>query len=225
MNNYIEIAGTKFESKILEEGFKAVSGPNACTSKCCQHGVYLDPTERDNILSHAEIIEKYFDETQTRDRSKWFDNSEEEDSDFPSGKCVSTEVYNDKCVFLDKKGRCVLQVTEMEDGMPRFSLKPYYCVLFPIVKIDGVFQYDDFCSGESACCTSSKKASEKMIESCAIELEYALGVSKYNEVLNHYRNKIAGQINREGSKDIQPDLVLVQKESSGAGKDAVDAGK
>jgi len=218
MCEYVEIAGSKFELKILTEGFKDPMGPNACTSKCCRHGVYLDPTERDRILTHANIVEKYFDETQTKDRGRWFDNSEEEDSDFPSGKCVSTEVYNDKCVFLDKDGRCVLQVAEKEEGMQRFSLKPYYCVLFPIVMVDGIFRYDDFCSGESACCTSSRESAEKMVEVCSIELRHALGASKYDEVLSYYRNDSVNIRNQKISEDIQSDVSF-------AGKDVVDAGK
>lgn len=213
MSEYIEIAGSKIELKILTDGFKDPNGPNACTSKCCQHGVYLDPVERDRILAHADIVEKFIDETQTKDRSKWFDNTEEEDSDFPSGKCVSTEMYNDKCVFLDKMGRCVLQVVEMEEKMPRFSLKPYYCVLFPIVKVDGVFQYDDFCSGESPCCTASQESTDKMVEICSIELQHALGASVYNEVLNYYRNTFASAKNQEATN------------MSFAGKDAVNVGK
>ncbi len=187
----IEIDGIKFESRIFSEGFADPNGPNACTSRCCQHGVYLDPVERDRILAYADIAEKYLDETQTKDRNKWFDNTEEEDIDFPSGKCVSTEIFNDKCVFLDKKGRCVLQVAEKEEEMQRFSLKPFYCVLFPIVKVEGVFQYDDFCSGDSACCTASHESKDKMVEVCSIELEHALGTSKYKEILDYYRNNFA----------------------------------
>ena len=201
MSDYIEIAGSKFEMKILTDGFKEPNGPNACTSKCCRHGVYLDPTERDRILAQADIVEKYLDDSQTKDRTKWFDNSEEEDIDFPSGKCVSTEVHNDKCVFLDKKGRCVLQVAEKEEGMKRFSLKPFYCVLFPIVKVDGVFEYDDFCSGESDCCTASREAKGKMIETCSIEMEHALGASKYEEVLKYYRNNYTEIKKKEYSED------------------------
>ncbi len=213
MSGYVDIAGSKIELQILTEGFKDPNGPNACTSKCCEHGVYLDPTERDRILAHAGIVEKFMDDTQTRDHGKWFDNSEEEDSDFPSGKCVSTEVHNDKCVFLDAKGRCVLQVTEMEEKMPRFSLKPYYCVLFPIVKVNGVFQYDDFCAGESGCCTASRESAEKMVEQCAIELQHALGVSGYNEVLNYFRDSFANTKSQEA----------VNMEF--AGKEAVNVGK
>jgi len=201
VSDYIEIAGSKFEMKILTDGFKEPNGPNACTSKCCRHGVYLDPTERDRILAQADIVEKYLDDSQTKDRTKWFDNSEEEDIDFPSGKCVSTEVHNDKCVFLDKKGRCVLQVAEKEEGMKRFWLKPLYCVLFPIVKVDGVFEYDDFCSGESDCCTASREAKGKMIETCSIEMEHALGASKYEEVLKYYRNNYTEIKKKEYSED------------------------
>jgi len=189
MTKYLEIDGTKIELRILTEGFKNPDGPNACTSKCCRHGVYLDPTERDEILAHANILERFLDETQTTDRSKWFDNSAEVDSDFPSGECVSTQIYNDKCVFLNKNGHCVLQIAEMEEKMPRFSLKPYYCVLFPIVKLDGAFEYDDFCCGESDCCTASKEYSPKMVEACSIELEHAIGELKYKKLLEFYQTK------------------------------------
>ncbi len=203
----IEIAGTRFELKIFTEGFMDKNGPNACTSMCCRHGVYLDPVERDRILEHADIVEKYLDETQTRSRDVWFDNTEEQDVDFPSGVCVGTQVHNDKCVFLDGKGRCVLQVAEKEEGMGRFSLKPFYCVLFPIVKSDGVIGYDDFCSGDSPCCTATTDSGRKMVESCSIELEHALGAAKYKEVLDYYRNNFPERKIKETSKNTRKDSV------------------
>jgi len=181
----------KFDRGIFTDGFKDPNGPNGCTSQCCRHGVYLDTFERDDILAHADIIEKYFDETQTRIRSRWFDNNEEEDVDFPSGKCVSTGVHDGKCIFLNAVGRCTIQIAEIQEGLRRFSLKPYYCILFPIVKVDGVFQYDDFCSGESDCCTASRESEVKMVEACCIELEHALGNSTYKEVLEYYKNNFA----------------------------------
>ncbi|MCL5021016.1 MAG: DUF3109 family protein [Bacteroidetes bacterium] len=189
----IEVGGTKFELKIFTEGFEHRNGPNACTSHCCRHGVYLDPVERDRIMNHADIIQKYLDETQTRDSSKWFNNTLDEDKDFPSGVCVSTEVYNDKCVFLREDGRCTLQVTEKEEGMKRFSLKPFYCVLFPIVKVDGVIEYDDFCSGDSPCCTALPDGAPKMVESCRIELEHVLGAEKYKQVLDYYHKNFSAE--------------------------------
>ncbi len=70
MSDQIEISGLKFEPKIFNEGFKDPNGPNACTSRCCRHGVYLDPIERDKILAHAGMIEKYFDETQTKNHDR-----------------------------------------------------------------------------------------------------------------------------------------------------------
>jgi len=191
---FFEISGLRFDEKLFTEGFKDPNGPNSCTSKCCQHGVYLDPVERDRILEHAETVVKYMDGSQTNDRARWFDNNEEEDPDFPSGKCVSTEVHNDKCVFLDSKGRCSLQVAEREEGMTRFSLKPYYCILFPIVKVNGVFEYDDFCSGDAACCTSAGDCERKMVETCSIELEHAVGTSKYEELLSFYQDLIANSV-------------------------------
>ncbi len=201
MSEYIQISGSKFDLQIFTEGFKASNGPGSCTSQCCKHGVYLDPGERDRIMAHADLVEKHLDRTQTKDRDKWFSDEEEEDVDFPSGICVSTEVFNDKCVFLDRKGRCTLQVTEMEEGLPRFSLKPFYCVLFPIVKVDGVYQYDDFCFGVSACCTASPESEDKMVEVCSTELGHALGFDRYKEVLEYYMNNFATIKEREDSKN------------------------
>ncbi len=59
-----------------------------------------------------------------------------------------------------------------------------------MVKIDGVFQFDDLCSGESDCCTASRDSKDKMVEVCSIELEHALGTSKYKEVLDYYKNNL-----------------------------------
>lgn len=179
----MDIDGVKLESRILRDGFVHPDGPRACTSKCCRHGVYLDPKERDKILSHSTLIEKYLDSSQTKDVNSWFDNREQEDNDFPSGRCVSTMIYNGKCVFLNAKGQCVLQITEVQEKLGKFSLKPYYCVLFPITKINGVFEYDDLCEGECDCCTASPQSGRKMLEVCKIEFEYALGSEKYNEML------------------------------------------
>jgi hypothetical protein len=216
MSGHKEIGGSKISLQILTEGFENPDGPRACTSRCCLHGVYLDPTERDQILSCADVVEKYLDETQTKDRMKWFDNSEEEDSDFPSGKCVSTEVYNEKCVFLNQKGQCVLQVAEIEEKMPTLSLKPYYCILFPIVKVNGVYQYDDLCFGESACCTASRMRDEKMVEVCSNELRHALGASKYDEVLGYYRNGIVGGKNQRVEGNVQSEMSFVRKDEINA---------
>jgi Fe-S-cluster containining protein len=210
--DYVEISGLKFKRQIFTDGFKDPNGPNACTSCCCRHGVYLDPAERDEILARADIIEKYFDETQTKNRGSWFNGMEEEDADFPSGKCVSTEVYNDKCVFLNKDRRCTLQLAETGEGLQRFSLKPHYCVLFPIVKMNGVLQYDDFCSGEADCCTASPDSKVKMVEVCSTELEYAIGISKYNEILSYYRNNAPYAKNQKISQEMQSNVSPVRKD-------------
>ncbi|MFZ1080361.1 MAG: DUF3109 family protein [Candidatus Kryptoniota bacterium] len=211
MSDQVEISGSKFELNIFTKGFKDPIGPNACISRCCRHGVYLDPQERDKILAHAEIIEKYFDETQTKNRGDWFNNDEEEDADFPSGKCVSTEVYNNKCVFLNKNGKCTIQVAEMEEGLQRFSLKPYYCVLFPIVKVDGVFEFDDLCAGEADCCTASRESKDKMVEVCSIELEHAIGIPKYKELLDYYRKIFPNIKTKECSENFQKDTLEIGK--------------
>ncbi len=86
----------------------------------------------------------------------------------------------------------------MEEHFERFSLKPYYCVLFPLTKVDGVFEYDDLCSSEADCCTAVPDGRKKIVEMCSIELEYALGHSKHEEVLEYHR-KHSSDVTKEGS--------------------------
>ena len=73
------------------------------------------------------------DETQTADPAHWFEPEEQDDDDFPSGRCVGTRVLNDKCAFLDRFGRCTLQVAATRvRGLHRWALKPLFCILYPI---------------------------------------------------------------------------------------------
>ncbi len=105
---------------LFEKGFSKGCGPLACESICCSTGVFADLKEKKLILSHKETVKKYMDETQTTDDSQWFDSEVCDDNDYPSGKKVGTEVFNDKCVFLNKSGMCSLQLAggESQNASP-----------------------------------------------------------------------------------------------------------
>ena len=61
-----------------------------CSGECCHYGVYTDLKEHDKIIELKDKILSFFDETQCKDLSKWFE-PEEEDEDFESGVAVGTE--------------------------------------------------------------------------------------------------------------------------------------
>lgn len=98
---------------------------------CCQYGVDVDIGERDGILAHADQIKDILD-AEVRDLP-WFKSEVTEDEDFPSGKFVRTETYNDGCLFLshDQRG-CAVHRASIEGGWDFHGIKPNICRLFPM---------------------------------------------------------------------------------------------
>ncbi len=183
------IQNIEIDKSLYKKGFIGENSPLQCDGACCKYGVYVDINEKEKILAHSKLIKKYFDETQNLDSSKWFEEKEVEDTDFPSKKCVGTEVFNDKCVFLNKNGKCVLQQTAIAEKMHPWELKPFYCIAFPLTVVDKKIEWDDMLQGEKMCCSAFENFSTNCVTSCKIELDYILGNSG-NEVLKTKHNEL-----------------------------------
>jgi len=182
----LSINGYTFSNELFEKGFPSEGGPCACSSVCCEEGVYADIADREKILSHKEMIKKYMDETQTRDETRWFEEQEREDADFPSGRCVGTEAYNGKCVFLDRFGRCSLQVAATSEGMQKWALKPFFCVLYPIEVTRKVVSFDDMLQDEQSCCSIGHRFDVPLFEACREELTYLVGEEGFRRLEEYY---------------------------------------
>jgi hypothetical protein len=179
--------GYTIAHELFAKGFSAdAAGPCSCTSTCCEGGVYADVRERDRILAHRELIASHMDATQTADAALWFEDTECEDSDFPSGRRIATRVVHDKCAFLDQSGRCSLQVAATAAGMHKWTLKPMYCVLYPLDIGNGVLAYDDMLQGEQQCCSVSKEFEVPVFRACREELTHLLGEDGYRVLEQHY---------------------------------------
>ncbi len=182
----LTIKGYRFSHELFEKGFPVSGGPCKCSSVCCSDGVYADVTDRERIFSHKEIIKKYMDNTQLRDEARWFETREIVDADFPSGRCVGTEAYGGKCVFLDGSGRCTLQVAAAAEGMHKWALKPFFCVLYPIEVTNGLVSFDDMLQGEQSCCSIGHEFEMALFEGCKDELIYLIGPEGFKEMEDHY---------------------------------------
>jgi len=148
--------------------------------------VYADVKERDNILAHKDVVKKYMDESQTTDESLWFEPNEFEDADFPSGRCIGTREINRKCAFLDKQGRCILQVAATAEGMHKWALKPLFCVLFPIEISNGVIGFDDLLQDDQDCCSARSDFEVPLLQACKEELTHLLGSERYRRLQSLY---------------------------------------
>lgn len=191
------VNGLAISPDLFRLGYAEGSGPARCTSTCCEGGVLLDVRERDRILEHRELIKRHMDGSQNTDERAWFEPEERADADFPSGRCTGTEVHNDRCVFQDGYGRCVIQVATTEEGMGRWALKPLYCILFPIEVTAGVVGHDDMLQDERACCSVRPDFHLPVYAACREELLHLLGEEGYAEVDGHYRTYY---VNREVSR-------------------------
>jgi hypothetical protein len=170
-----------------------------CAGHCCRHGVYASLPERDRILENADRIQALMDDSQTTDVAEWFEDSIEEDDDYPGGVCIGTAVYNDKCVFLDSGGLCVLQKLEPELPLPEGeTLKPFYCYLFPLTTWHSRVEFDDLCDGVRPCCTLAADGPTKAVDAFAFELKKVLGekgYARFREVAGALEDERAAKIN------------------------------
>ncbi len=198
----------KFEKKIngiwidpIIFTFKFVKACDVCicSGECCYYGVYTDKKEYEKILAHKERIVQEMDDSQTKDVNKWFEQPEV-DPDFESGIAVGTEVYNGKCVFLDKQGFCTLQKIAMKDGEFKWKYKPLYCILFPLVVCDGVLTVDDEHINSMHYCSKVENQVSTVFECCKDELIYFFGEKDFEE-LSEYRKEYLFQLEEKIKKE------------------------
>ncbi len=181
------IKGLLIDPLIFTQKFVRACDISICSGECCYYGVYTDKSEYDNIMSYKDKIISYMDDSQTKDPDLWFEDPED-DSDFPSGIAVGTEVHNGKCVFLDKQGFCTLQKMAMAEGEFKWKYKPLYCILFPLVIFEGVLTVDDEHLARMHYCSKTENQISTVYDCCKAELRYLLGDDGYEE-LTEYRNE------------------------------------
>ncbi len=158
-----------------------------CSGECCYYGVYTDLKEHDTILELKDKILRFFDETQSKDINKWFEEPEE-DEDFESGVAVGTEVINGKCTFLDKDGLCALQRLANLEGVHKWKYKPLYCILFPLTIYEGALTIDDEHIDRLKTCNVNPDVETSIFDACKEELIYFLGEKHFLE-LEEYKKE------------------------------------
>lgn len=174
----------RVEQNFLDKKFASGCSMMQCNSSCCRHGVMVDPVEKQRILDRRDLVLRTMEPHQEHNPDLWFDDVEEKDADFPSGRAVGTQTRSYGCVFLDRSGRCVLQKAAMEEGMDKFALKPFFCVAFPITIEDGVLVTDDpEFTGRQECCSTMAHGSLTVVDVCREELEFMLGPDGLHELL------------------------------------------
>jgi len=187
------INGFFIDPLIFTQPFPKCCDVNICFGECCYYGVYTDLKEYNIILENKEKIINAMDDSQTKEVSKWFE-SPEKDEDFESGIAVGTEVYNEKCVFLDRNGFCTLQKMAMDNNEYKWKYKPLYCILFPLVIYEGALTVDDDHLKRMHYCNKSVNQTSTVYECCKEEIKHLLGKKGFRE-LEDYRKEYFSKLN------------------------------
>jgi len=166
-----------------------------CSGECCYYGVYTDKKEHEKIMMVKERIIAAMDDSQNKNVNEWFEEPEE-DPDFESGLAVGTEIYNGKCVFLDKQGFCTLQKIAMQENEFKWKYKPLYCILFPLVIDQGVITVDGEHLARMHYCNKLENQVSTIFECCKNELMHLLGEKGFEE-LTEYKEEYLSKIKKE----------------------------
>lgn len=166
----------RVDTKIFYPSYGVSCSMRNCDASCCRDGVFLDPAEKQNILSHADLVIHHMDPHQEKDPRMWFEPGTREDDDFPSRVCTGTRAVDSGCVFLNAKGACVLQKAAEASGRDKYALKPYFCVAYPLTIQDGVLTVEDGSfTDRPDCCTPDEGPVHAPADICREELEFMLG--------------------------------------------------
>jgi hypothetical protein len=177
------LPGLEVNRSIVDTRYAPGSSPGHCDGMCCSSGVKVDVAQRDQILAHADLIQRAMDPGQDRDVGSWFEETEVPDPDFPSGRCVGTLVRGSGCVFLDSARRCVLQAVTIAVARPGFDLKPFFCSAFPITIAAGALWIDEMClDAPEGCCRPTPGGPLGVLDVCEVELRHTLGNAGLEEL-------------------------------------------
>jgi Fe-S-cluster containining protein len=169
-----------------------------CGGECCHYGVYTDLKEHDKIFEIKDRFLPLFDETQSKDVSKWFEKPEDDD-DFESGVAVGTEVINGKCAFLDKDGLCALQRLANVENKHKWLYKPLYCILFPLTIYEGSLTIDDEHIERLKTCNANSNTEQTIFDASREELVYFFGEDGFIE-LEQYKEEFLSTLVIGGNK-------------------------
>ena len=193
------IPDLRVDNNIFEGRFASSCSMAGCNAECCKGGVWADPKERDNIMTHAAMIQRHMDAGQEHRPDYWFELQEVKDSDFPSGSAIGTRASETGCVFLKADGKCVLQTTAVAEGMDRFALKPFYCVAYPVSIEYGELTIDDLeVLNRSECCCTVPNGEKTIFDVCNEELQFMLGDEGLKELLEARKEWAEGKTSGSG---------------------------
>ncbi|MGZ8461487.1 MAG: DUF3109 family protein [Candidatus Deferrimicrobiaceae bacterium] len=139
-----------------------------CRSRCCRFGVWVDVEEKKTILAQQDLFTPYL-RPEAEDPETWFGKTEP-DRDCPSGLAVETQEVAGACVFYHPDHGCVLQKGAAERGLHEWTIKPRFCVMFPLVVSGGELTVDD--DMKSLWCMKARNRTRPILDALRKEVDF-----------------------------------------------------
>jgi len=139
-----------------------------CRSRCCRFGVWVDVEEKKTILAQQDLFTPYL-RPEAEDPETWFGKTEP-DRDCPSGLAVETQEVAGACAFYHPDHGCVLQKGAAERGLHEWTIKPRFCVMFPLVVSGGELTVDD--DMKSLWCMKARNRTRPILDALRKEVEF-----------------------------------------------------
>jgi hypothetical protein len=177
------------DNSLFEYQFVKKCDISKCYGECCYNGVYADILEVERILSVKDKLIEIMDDSQPKNYELWFENAIKDD-DFESGYCQGTNVYNNKCVFLDKIGFCSLQKLAVKENLDKWYFKPKFCILYPLTFVNKTISVDTENLECHYNCNQFSSDKVSIIDTCNEEIKYLIGENGYKQLLDYHKEFI-----------------------------------
>jgi hypothetical protein len=166
-------------------------GLGECRGVCCSFGVWIDRELVAEIRAHSNWIVPHMDPDR-QNPADWFEDEVEPEEHSLSGEVIHSVVFpspererGTSCVFQRSDAKCALQVAAEAQGLHPWRLKPFYCILHPlIIDDDGqitLYENEEITS-ETASCLRSCETSIPLLDTFEPELRYFLGDKQYEKL-------------------------------------------
>lgn len=155
---------------------------NGCSGDCCSGGVTATLYEVARIKAHAQEIQPYLIEPY--DFDSW---------DVSHSADIGTPVWNEnkpgeQCWFQRENRLCALHSLALEKGMPVPSIKPFFCLFFPLTLIDLDINVTEISVDGKAyeTCLVQSEQETYLFKQFETELRRVIGDANFDELLKRY---------------------------------------
>ncbi|MBI4670956.1 MAG: hypothetical protein HY741_04710 [Chloroflexi bacterium] len=155
---------------------------NGCDGDCCGEGVAATLYEAARIKAHAHELQPYLVEPFNFD--SWA---------LSRAADISTPVLNEnkpgeQCWFQRQNRLCALHSLALDKGMPVSSIKPYFCLFFPLTLVDLDINVTEIAVDGKAydTCLVETEHETYLFRQFETELRRVIGDTNYQELLRRY---------------------------------------